>query len=288
MKQLVESGAARIGAAIQRIAARIDFEVLSLPGGSMIAVSTLIFAACAAATVNVSRSMSAMPAMPMPGGWTLSMAWMRMPGQTWSGAAASFLAMWIVMMVPMMLPSLLPMLWRYRRAVDDSGATHLGQLTTIVAVAYFFVWTLFGMIAFALGAALAAVVMQQPALARLVPIAVGVLILMIGTLQFSAWKAQQLACCREAPGRGQTPRPNAATAWRYGLHLGRRCCCCCAGLTAMLLALGVMDLRTMAVMTAAITLERLAPAGERVARALGVAVVGAGLVLMVRGLGAPA
>jgi hypothetical protein len=42
--------------------------------------------------------------MPMPGGWTMSMAWMRMPGQTWPGAAASFLGMWVVMMVAMMLP----------------------------------------------------------------------------------------------------------------------------------------------------------------------------------------
>jgi hypothetical protein len=35
--------------------------------------------------------------MPMPGGWTMSMAWMRMPrqtsGQTWPGVAASFLGM---------------------------------------------------------------------------------------------------------------------------------------------------------------------------------------------------
>jgi hypothetical protein len=30
--------------------------------------------------------MSAMGEMPMPGGWTMSMAWMRMPGQTWPGA----------------------------------------------------------------------------------------------------------------------------------------------------------------------------------------------------------
>jgi hypothetical protein len=36
--QLVESGAARIGAAIQRVGAKVDFEVLSLPGGSLIAV----------------------------------------------------------------------------------------------------------------------------------------------------------------------------------------------------------------------------------------------------------
>jgi predicted metal-binding membrane protein len=48
----------------------------------------------------------------------------------------------------------------------------------------------------------------------------------------------------------------------------------------MLLVLGVMDLRVMAVVTAAITVERLAPAGERVARAIGVVVVGAGLILI--------
>jgi predicted metal-binding membrane protein len=55
--------------------------------------------------------------MPMPGGWTMSIAWMRMPGQTWPGAVASFLGMWVVMMVAMMLPSLVPMLWRYRQTL---------------------------------------------------------------------------------------------------------------------------------------------------------------------------
>ena len=34
-------------------------------------------------TVAWCSSMSAMGGMPMPGGWTMSMAWMRMPGQTW-------------------------------------------------------------------------------------------------------------------------------------------------------------------------------------------------------------
>ncbi len=31
--------------------------------------------------------------MPMPGGWTMEMMWMRMPGQT-GPAAAAFLGMW--------------------------------------------------------------------------------------------------------------------------------------------------------------------------------------------------
>ena len=94
------------------------------------------------------------------------MAWMRMPGQTWPGAAAALLCMWVVMMVAMMLPSLVPMLWRYRQAVGRTGETRLGRLTALVGVGYFFVWTVFGMAAFPLGVALAAIEMQQPALAR--------------------------------------------------------------------------------------------------------------------------
>src|SRR6516225_7497222 len=84
-------------------------------------LSALLFAASAALTMFWCASMSAVDEMPMPGGWTMSMAWMRMPGQTWPLAAASFLAMWVVIMVAMMLPSLVPMLWRYREAVAGTG-----------------------------------------------------------------------------------------------------------------------------------------------------------------------
>ena len=167
---------------------------------------------CAVRRVTIvwCTSMSAMGGMPMPGGWTMSMAWMRMPGQTWPGAAASFLGMWVVMMVAMMLPSLVPMLRRYRQAVGRTGETRLGPLTAIVGAGYFFVWTVFGMAVFPLGVALAAIEMQQPALARAVPIAVGVVVLIAGALQFTAWKARHLACCREAPGAARICRPTPA------------------------------------------------------------------------------
>src|SRR5215510_10177372 len=171
---------------------------------AFLGVSALLFAASAALTTRWCASMSPMEEMPMPGGWTMSMAWMRMPGQTWPGAASSFLAMWIVMMGAMMLPSLVPMLWRYRQAIARTGETRLGRLTALVGAGYFFVWTGFGMAAFALGVALAAIEMQQPALARAVPIAVGVVVLIAGALQFTPWKAHHLACCREARWCGRT------------------------------------------------------------------------------------
>jgi len=55
---------------------------------AFLGISALLFAASAVATVVWCASMSATGEVPMPGGWTLSMAWMPMPGQTWFGAAA--------------------------------------------------------------------------------------------------------------------------------------------------------------------------------------------------------
>ncbi|MGH7340245.1 MAG: hypothetical protein ACREKH_07120 [Candidatus Rokuibacteriota bacterium] len=46
-----------------------------------------------------------------------------------------------------------------------------------------------------------------------------------------------------------------------------------------------MNLRAMAVVTEAITVERLAPAGERVARVIGAVVVGAASLLIARAAG---
>jgi len=108
-------------------------------------VSVLLFIVSSAVTVLWCNSMSALSGMPMPGGWTMSMAWMRMPGQTWADATASFIGMWVVMMVAMMLPSLAPTLWRYRRSIGRVRETLRGRLTTLVGLGYFFVWTLFGL-----------------------------------------------------------------------------------------------------------------------------------------------
>ena len=138
------------------------------------------------------------------------------------------------------------------------------------------------MAVFPLGVALAEIEMQQPALARAVPIAAGVVVLIAGALQLTAWKTRYLAHCREAPGRGRALPADAGTAWRHGLRLGLHCSVCCAGPMAILLVIGVMDLRVMAVVAAGITVERLAPVGEHVARTIGAVVVGAGLFLIVR------
>jgi predicted metal-binding membrane protein len=252
---------------------------------AFLGVLAILFALSAAVTIVWCASMSSMGGMPMPGGWTMSMAWMRMPGQSWAGAAATFLGMWIVMRVAMMLPSLTPMLLRYRQAIAATNPTHLTGLTALVSLGYFSIWTAFGIAAFPLGVALAQAEMLSPALSRAVPIATALIILIAGAIQFTRWKICQLSCCRAAPPAGETLSPDAATAWRHGLLLGLRCTQCCAGQMAILLVIGVMDLRAMAVVTATITAERLAPAGQRIARAIGVIVVAAGAFMIARAIG---
>ena len=105
---------------------------------TFITTAALVFAASAAVTIVWCGSMSAMPGMEMPGGWTMSMTWMRMPDQSWFGAATTFIGMWVVMMIAMMLPSLVPMLSRYRGAVGVRAGSSLAGLTTLVGAGYFF------------------------------------------------------------------------------------------------------------------------------------------------------
>jgi len=247
---------------------------------TFVGTTALLFAASTTLTIKWCSSMSAMHEMPMPGGWSMSMMWMRMPGQTWPDVAAAFLGMWLVMMIAMMLPALVPMLWRYRRAIALKDQRRIGALTTLVGAAYFFVWTLFGAVAFLLGAILTSLEMQWPSLSRAVPAAIGAIVLVCGVLQFSAWKAHHLACCRTLPDCCQTLPAGLRSAWRHGLRSGLHCVHCCFGLTMLLLVVGVMDLRAMALVTAAITVERLAPARLHFARCVGAVLIAAGLFLL--------
>jgi predicted metal-binding membrane protein len=174
------------------------------------------------------------------------------------------------------------MLRRYRAALADAAPPRLGGLTVVVGAGYFLVWTLLGVAAFPLGVGLAALEMQAPLLSRSVPFAVAGVFVLAGLLQLTAWKARQLACCRDVDSCGRTLAADVGTAWSHGLRLGVRCARCCAGQMAILLCIGVMDLRAMAVVSAAITVERLGPSGERVARSTGAVFVVVGLFQLAR------
>jgi predicted metal-binding membrane protein len=248
-------------------------------------VSVLLFASGTVATIVWCASMSAMGTMPMPGGWSMSMMWMRMPGRGWLGTAASFDAMWAAMMIAMMLPSLSPMLWRCRQAIGKTGEQLPDRLTVLIAAGYFFAWTAAGIAVFALGATLASLAVRWPSAAHAAPLAGGVVVMIAGAIQFTRWKACHLACCRDLLLCGGSAPTDDRSAWRHGLRFGLHCAYCCAGLMSILLVVGVMDLRAMILVTAAITAERLTPQGVRVARAIGVVTVACDVLLLLRASG---
>jgi predicted metal-binding membrane protein len=249
-----------------------------------LASSALLFITSAPGTIHWCSTMSG--GMPMPGGWTMSMTWMQMPGQTWAGAAASFMAMWTLMMVAMMLPSFVPMLLSYRTCMRATSENRLGALTSLCGAAYFFVWAVFGAVAYALGLILARAEMHWSALGRSVPIIAGFVLLLAGCIQLSPWKARQLGRCRLAPACVGALPERARNAWQHGVRLGVRCALCCTGFMITLLVVGAMNLAAMAILAAAITIERIAPRPAIAARAAGVAIIVAGAVTITRALSA--
>lgn len=237
----------------------------------------VLFVGCAAVTVGRAASMSAMAALPMRGGWSLSMDWLAMCGRNAPAQRAAWLGMWSTMMVAMMLPAIAPNLWRYRCAAVRMGARHPMALAACVGAGYLLVWIGVGAAISVSGTTLATGLLEHPALARAAPLAMGAVLMLAGALQCTVWKAHQLTHCRQWPASADVSPAHFRSAWRAGLRLGRHCSASCAGLTAILLVGGVMNLRAMAVVTAAITAERLTLCSSRVARTIGVLALVAGL-----------
>lgn len=193
--------------------------------------------------------------MPMPG------------GETMSGLAS------VLMMAAMMLPSSALMLRRDCEAAAGRGEPRLFRRAAIVGAGYFLVWIAISLALVPIGAVLG----------HVTPIAAGAIVVIAGALQFTSWKARQLACWHEhtTSARGSAEARDSET-WRHGLRLGLHCARCCGNLMAILLVIGAMDMRAMTIVTAAITAERLAPGGERMARAIGFVVGAAGALEIAR------
>lgn len=219
----------------------------------------------------------------MPGGWSMSALWTPMCGQTWLGAATSFVGMWTAMMAAMMLPISLPELGRHWQRVRATPRAVATSVTLATFVSYALAWAVTGAIVFVGGNALAATLPSAAPLARLVPLAAGFLIVLAGAVQFTAWKARQIACCANPRSLDRIPAIELRAACRFGFRLAFEGGLCCANLMTVLLLVGVMDSRAMAAITAAMSFERIVPAGGKTARAIGVAVAATGVCVAAQG-----
>jgi predicted metal-binding membrane protein len=234
----------------------------------------VLFLAGVVVTIAMCRSMQ--DGMTMPGGWTMSMTWMRMPGQTWLDSATMFITMWTAMMVAMMLPALTPVLC----SVSQSGSR--SNSAALAGAGYFLIWIAIGAVIYPVGVGLAGAAMGWAAFSRAVPIGAGAAALLAGLVQLSSWKSCRLRHCRNASSASNPLKP--AGAWQLGLRLGIDCVLCCLPFTAIMLVAGVMDPNVMALVTAAITVERLSPRPELAARASGVLMFLVGTFLISRAI----
>jgi len=243
-------------------------------------VAVLVFVFAASSTLYFNHSMSG--GMPMPGNWTMSMMWMPMGGGAVM-AWAMFTAMWLTMMVAMMLPSTMPLLLLHRRAAAFRGDAHLEQLTFALAAGYFFLWTLFGIVAYLFGLLISRGAMHSAAFSHAVPVAAGLALSIAGIYQLTPCKSACLKHCRDPLTLVAHHLPHGRLgALHLGLHHGAFCAACCWGLMLIQLVLGAMNLAVMVAVAIVIALEKLLPNGEKLARATGVVAIGVGAVIVAK------
>jgi predicted metal-binding membrane protein len=226
-----------------------------------IAVCVLAFVAGVSATAYFCRSMCC--EMEMPGGWTMSMMWMRMPGQIWFASSINFLFMWLAMMVAMMMPSALPMFLKTRRQWAS---------LCYMASGYFAIWLAAGVGVYALGVAFAAAAMRSQLFSRAVPLLSGVLLIGAGAIQFTRWKMRHLLRCR-SPFGCAISCPQHETSFWLGCKQGAACCVCCVAPMTIQLALGIMNPLVMIVVAIVIAAEKLLPRPAIIARLVGISAI---------------
>ena len=198
--------------------------------------------------------------------------------------------MWMLMMVVMMLPAVLPWLTGFAALSRDreSGAIR-GAWVLLFGSGYIAAW-----LAFSVGGASLQIGLRGWGLlgasahgvstALAAPLA-GLVLVSAGLYQLAPAKAACLAHCRSPMSYFLSRWRNGPVgAFRMGLSHGAFCVGCCWALMLTGFALGVMNLAWMAVLTAVIAVETLAPRGERIARLAGAALVVWGLIVFSQGL----
>lgn len=228
----------------------------ALPNGTQLSrsqmglfVSTLLLIAAGAwlALALQARSMGLMPV-------------------TMGVAMPSFVVMWTLMVAAMMVPSIIPLASRYLRLIASPRTFGLLGFT----VGYLGVWTVTGVLAFALAWLTGRIATTSPQTATGTAAAIfGI----GGIYQFTSLKDRCLARCRVplalllryASWRGSLRH------LRVGVHHGAYCLGCCWSLMVLMLAFGVMNMAAMLLLAAVVILEKFWTHGVLFSRLVGVA-----------------
>jgi predicted metal-binding membrane protein len=192
-----------------------------------------------------------------------------------------FFGMWVTMMVAMMLPTIAPMVLAHLAVTRQRqrGA----QATLAFVAGYLLVWSAIGLVPFLAYKAIAQIDGAAGAPAWLATLA-GAILIAAGAYQFTRWKRVCFDHC-------QSPLAFVAThdfgggvpgALRAGALHGAFCLGCCWALTAVLLAVGLMNLVWMVAIFAIFVIEKTWRHGLIVAKIAGIILIALGIAVMAR------
>ncbi len=192
------------------------------------------------------------------------------------GPFGSFVAGWLVMMAAMMLPSATPFVFEFAR--DAEGRRGWQAATALLGVTYLGIWLAFGVVCYALYNALH---MPWPSQG----LAGGAALVLAGLYALTPLKRASEAWCRELCAlHGALPFNLARSAVVAGTRYGLSCLGCSAGLMLAMVLIGISNWAWMIVLTAVLSVYKLAPASTlrwRLALSAAVAALG---VLYIAGI----
>jgi predicted metal-binding membrane protein len=223
---------------------------------------------------SAAPGVTAMPDMPgMPG--MPAMPEMLAPQPGTAHAFALTTLMWWAMMIGMMVPSAAPMVLLFgavqrRQLAGENPALRVAAF----ALGYLVIWAAFSLLAAAAQGALVSRAWLAPMALTATTWLAALLVAAAGVYQLTPLKNVCLRKCRSpAEFLSAHWRRHTSGALRMGIEHGAYCVGCCWLLMGLLFAVGVMNLFWVAALAVFVLLEKLAPRGELLARASGLALI---------------
>jgi predicted metal-binding membrane protein len=199
------------------------------------------------------------------------------------GGFGWYLGVWVTMMAAMMLPAVTPMVLLFDKVSAERARRGRAFVPTwVFASSYLAVWTVYGIAAYGLYRAVAALDLGFLGWDRGGPYVVAALLVLAGVYELTPLKSVCLRHCR-------SPMHFVLGGWRNGVggavrmgaEHGAYCVGCCWGLMVVLFGLGVMSIAWMAVVAVLIFAQKALPFGGSLPRVFAAAFAAVGLWIAV-------
>ncbi len=198
-----------------------------------------------------------------------------------AGLAAYFMGGWVLMTVAMMLPTTVPLVGVFARLVRPRADRR--TLMALLLAGYLLAWAGFGLLAYGAQALMHRLTDGSAWLWAHAWVVGTITLALAGAFQFSRLKYRCLDACRSPlPFALLRWRPHAPrrSALRLGVAHGLYCVGCCWALMLLMFTVGLGNLGWMLALAAAMAMEKNMPWGRRIARPLGIGLLGGAVATM--------